>query len=76
MVHRQPALRVLVPFEHREVDHPQWPPRVRDELQVRTELQTQGAERVADDLCRVCAEEDQVPVQRTRALEDARHRGI
>ena len=71
VVHRDPALRVRVPLEHREVDDPQRPPALHEELQIVADLQPQRAERIADHLGRVGAEEDEVVVLGAGALEDA-----
>src|SRR5207248_9834658 len=74
MMHRRPALALLVPLEHREVEYPQRPPRLLDELLVLPDLHPQRAERGIDDVRLVGAEENDVAVLRSGALEDLAQR--
>jgi hypothetical protein len=76
MMHGGPALGIRVPFEHREIHHPQGLPARLDHLQVLAHLDAQRAQRIAHHLGGVGAEEDQVAIGGRRALEDAAHGGI
>ncbi|RMO71602.1 hypothetical protein ALQ35_05713 [Pseudomonas fluorescens] len=61
---------VVVLFEHREVDDPHRRPLARQQVQVVTELDAQCAQRFADDLGLVGAEEHDVAVDRANAIQD------
>ena len=67
--------RVLVVFEHREIDHPQRCPDIVEQAAAAAELAVadldpQRTERVVDDLRLVGGEEDQVARLRAGALQD------
>src|SRR5947207_15227600 len=69
MMHCAPATLLLVPFEHREIDDPQWPPSGGCVAFFVPDLQAQRAERIGHDLGLVRAEKNQVTVLRCAALE-------
>src|ERR1700736_115520 len=75
-MHGNPALRFRVVFEHREVDNPQRAPAVLHQLHVLTDLDTQSADGVVHDFCRISAEEHDVVILGTGALEDAGYCGV
>ena len=62
MVHRGPALRLLVVLEHREVDHPQRLPAACGEPVLVADLRPQRAERVVRDLRRSAPKNTRSPV--------------
>src|SRR5688572_33474531 len=62
MMHGAPALAIRIPFEHREVDHPQWLPARLEQAEIVTKLQTQRADRIVDDLGRARVEENHIAV--------------
>ena len=57
---RDPAVLAVIELEHREIDHPQRPPAVGDQLEIATDHQAQCAHEVAHRLVRTGAEEDQI----------------
>ena len=73
VVHGGPALRLGVPLEHRKIDHPQGTPAGLGDPEILTELDPQGAERIAHDFRAVGAEENQIAVCRAGALENPCH---
>src|SRR5580693_9332183 len=76
MMHRGPARSLRIPFEHREIRHPQRLPAGREVPTILPDLEPQRAERVADDLGTVGAEEDQIIVACTAAREQTLERRI
>src|SRR5512146_1879023 len=76
MVHGHPTPLIRIPLEHGEIDNPQRAPALLDELEVLSDLQAQGPERIADDLGGVSAEEHEVIVDSPRALQNPRDRGV
>ena len=68
MMQRIPSLGLSVFFEHWEVDDPKRRPALGNEIAVRTDLDTQGAQCVVDDTCLIRAKEDQVARFRARAF--------
>ncbi len=70
-----PAFIFFVIFEHREINHPQWPPGFAAEIAfVMPQLAAQCAECVIDDFGLVGAEENQVTRLRAGALDDGLQR--
>ena len=70
MVPGDPCLALVVVFEHREIDDPQWLPALFGEAAVVTDLPPQRAQRIVDDFFPVGGEEDQVSRLRASALDD------
>src|ERR1043166_8208481 len=68
MMHRIPALRILIPLEHRKVEYPQRPPARLGIALLVADLDAQGAERIVDHLGAAGAEEDQIAALRTGPL--------
>ena len=71
VMHRVPALGFGVVFEHREINHPQWPPFVAGEMFfLVADLDAQRANGVVDDLGFVGTEENHVAIFCAGALDD------
>ena len=62
VVHRSPAVLVVVPLEHREIRHPEeLPEALVDEPELAAEVEPQRAEHAGDHRPRVCAEQHRRP---------------
>ena len=76
VMQRVPALLVLVPVEHGEIDHPQRPPRLLGMAFFMSDFHAQRTQRIVDDFRLVGAEENQVAVFRARTLHDRMERFV
>src|SRR5690606_26292290 len=61
---------VVVFLEHREVDYPQRRPLAGQQIHVMAQLDAQRTQRLGHDLRLVGAEEHDVPIHRTHAVQD------
>ena len=71
VVQRNPALAVLVPVEHREVDHPEEvPAALGDEAEVARQLQAQLAHRLGCDVPAVAGKEHRIADLEAKPLDE------